>query len=88
MPAEKASILSQRPARLGLLRQLALAAALLCLPAIGVLTAFGIAPDASPQEQPARLVQELVPLPEPVLTLTVYVLPEPSTALTAAPVQV
>jgi murein DD-endopeptidase MepM/ murein hydrolase activator NlpD len=36
----------------------------LCLPAIGVLTAFGIAPDAGPSEQPVQLVQEVVPLPE------------------------
>ena len=64
MPAEKATILSQRPAKAGWSRQFALGVALLCLPAIGVLTAFGIAPDASPSEQPVQLVQEVVPLPE------------------------
>jgi murein DD-endopeptidase MepM/ murein hydrolase activator NlpD len=64
MNAEKANILSQRPPKTGWGRQLALGAALLCLPAIGVLTAFGIAPVASPADQPVQLVQELVPLPE------------------------
>lgn len=64
MTAEKTTILSQRPTRAGWGRQVALGAVLLCLPAVGVLTAFGIAPDASPQDQAVQLVQEVVPLPE------------------------
>ena len=47
MSAEKTDILAQRPQRLGQGRRLGLGAALLLLPALTVVTAFGIAPDTT-----------------------------------------
>ena len=64
MNAEKADILSQRPSRLGLVHQLVLGATLLALPAVGVLTAFGIAPGTSVVEVPQALVTEPLELPD------------------------
>ena len=64
MTAEKGNILTQRPARPGRARQLAFAAVLLCLPALAVVTAFGIAPGTSPDSEARQLVAEAVPLPE------------------------
>jgi murein DD-endopeptidase MepM/ murein hydrolase activator NlpD len=65
MAAEKANILAQRPSRLGWLHQLAFGAVLLSLPALAVLTAFGIAPGTSPADVGRALVQEPLALPAP-----------------------
>jgi murein DD-endopeptidase MepM/ murein hydrolase activator NlpD len=64
MTGEKADILAQRPARLGWARQAAFGAVLLCLPALAVVTAFGIAPHESAEIGDHRLVAEVVPLPD------------------------
>ena len=61
---KKSSILSQRKPHLGLVGQLAVGATLLLLPALGVLTAFGIAPDTVATSTPPQLVREVVELPE------------------------
>lgn len=63
MDAEKADILSQHPSRLGWLRQLAFAGLVLMLPALTVLTAFGIAPGTAPNDVPQSLVREPLELP-------------------------
>jgi murein DD-endopeptidase MepM/ murein hydrolase activator NlpD len=65
MAAEKADILAQRPARLGLVHQLVFGGLLLVVPALTVLTAFGIAPGVALQSVPQTLVQEPLDLPEP-----------------------
>ena len=71
MASEKANILAQRPIRLGLVRQLVFGGLLLVIPALTVLTAFGIAPGASSndlhrwQEEPLDLPD---PLPAPVIS--------------------
>lgn len=64
MTGEKGDILAQRPAHLGWARQLAFGAVLLCLPALAVVTAFGIAPDSTQALEHRDLVSEAVPLPE------------------------
>lgn len=64
MVAQKASILAQRTVRPGRGRQLALAALLLLLPPIAVLTAFGIAPDSSVADLRSTVVRETLDLPE------------------------
>ena len=61
---EKTVILSQRHARLRPLRQLVLGAMLFGLPALTVVTAFGIAPDTAAVGLQPALVSEAVPLPE------------------------
>ena len=60
---QKGDILAQRPSWLGLVRRLGLGAALLILPALTVLTAFGIAPSTSPREESRILVHTQLPLP-------------------------
>lgn len=60
---QKGNILSQRPPRSALARQLAFGAALLLLPALGVLTAFGIAPGTAPREEDRRWVNVALELP-------------------------
>lgn len=65
MAAEKADILAQRPARLGLVHQLVFGGLLLVVPALTVLTAFGIAPGVALESVPQSLVQEPLDLPEP-----------------------
>jgi murein DD-endopeptidase MepM/ murein hydrolase activator NlpD len=62
---KKSSILSQRNPHLGLAGQLLAGAALLLLPALGVLTAFGIAPDTATTATPPQLVSEPLDLPLP-----------------------
>jgi len=62
--AEKTDILAQRPSRLGLVHQLVFGAVLLVVPALTVLTAFGIAPGASVSDIPRALVVEPLDLPE------------------------
>jgi murein DD-endopeptidase MepM/ murein hydrolase activator NlpD len=61
--AQKADILAQRPARTGLGRQLLFGAALLVVPALTVLTAFGIAPGTAPGMPPQVLVEDALDLP-------------------------
>ena len=60
---KKGVILSQRPRAAGLVRQAILASALLLLPTLGILTAFGIAPGVVPREEPQQLVQQPLDLP-------------------------
>lgn len=64
MQAQKADILAQRPARTGWARQVILGAALLVVPALSVLTAFGIAPDTSVTVLQPTLVRQPLDLPE------------------------
>jgi murein DD-endopeptidase MepM/ murein hydrolase activator NlpD len=64
MQAQKADILAQRPARTGWARQLILGAMLLVVPALSVLTAFGIAPDTSVADFEPTLVRQPLDLPE------------------------
>ena len=73
MHHEKANILAQRPACLNWVRQAVLGGALLCLPALAVVTAFGIAPGTSATDDELQLVSEVIPLPElgPVADLSV-----------------
>jgi murein DD-endopeptidase MepM/ murein hydrolase activator NlpD len=66
MTAQKGDILAQRPARLGRVRQLVFGAILLCVPALTVVTAFGIAPGTVVQDVPVTLVREPLELPEMV----------------------
>jgi murein DD-endopeptidase MepM/ murein hydrolase activator NlpD len=64
MHAEKTDILAQRPSRLGLAHQLVFGLVLALLPALTVLTAFGIAPGTSIVEVPQALVVEPLDLPD------------------------
>ena len=63
MAAQKANILAQRPRRLRLTRALALALAAVCVPALTIVTAFGIAPGTVPQDAQVHVVKESVPVP-------------------------
>ena len=60
---QKGDILAQRTASLRPLRQLALAILLLGLPALGVVTAFGVAPGTVVSEHTRLDVQEAIALP-------------------------
>lgn len=64
MPAEKADILAQRPARLGWAHQLVFGALVLLLPALTVVTAFGIAPGVAPRDDERALVEQPLELPD------------------------
>ena len=64
-PLKKSSILSQGKPHIGLAGQLVVGATLLLLPALGVLTAFGIAPDTATHGVAPQLVREPIELPEP-----------------------
>lgn len=65
MHVQKGDILAQRSARLRPVRQLAFAAALLGLPALGVVTAFGIAPGTVVDDGVAyETITEAIALPE------------------------
>lgn len=64
MHAQKADILSQRPSRLGLVHQLVLGGLLLVVPALTVLTAFGIAPGTAVADLQQALVQEPLDIPD------------------------
>jgi murein DD-endopeptidase MepM/ murein hydrolase activator NlpD len=68
MLAQKANILAQRTPRTGKARQFGLAALLLLLPPLAVLTAFGIAPDSSVADFRTTVVREALALPEPAPT--------------------
>jgi len=63
---QKGNILAQRTAAAALGRQAIFAAALLLLPALGVLTAFGIAPGTAPSDLKQESVLEPIQLPETV----------------------
>jgi murein DD-endopeptidase MepM/ murein hydrolase activator NlpD len=63
MSGEKGEILAQRHFRLGFLRRGGLALLLLCVPAVSVVTAFGIAPGTAPIDVPSRVVVESIALP-------------------------
>ena len=64
MAAQKADILAQGPRRFRLSRAVGVASAALCVTALTVLTAFGIAPGTAPQDAQVRLVKEAVAVPE------------------------
>jgi murein DD-endopeptidase MepM/ murein hydrolase activator NlpD len=64
MPVQKGPILAQRTRRFGPAPQLLVAGALVFLPALTVLTAFGIAPGTVVDDVSQKLVREAVPLPE------------------------
>ena len=61
---QKGNILAQRTKGPALARQLIFGAALLVLPCLGVLTAFGIAPGTAPSDVPRQEVLEPIALPE------------------------
>jgi len=71
MTVEKAAILAQRLAGLVPARQIAFGAMLLGLPALGVVTAFGIAPGTAVEtfEKTAITVELPLPVPEPVAVM-------------------
>jgi murein DD-endopeptidase MepM/ murein hydrolase activator NlpD len=64
MSIQKGDSLAHPPYRLGLVHQFIFGALLLVLPALTVLTAFGIAPDTAPEALPRNLVREEIKLPE------------------------
>jgi murein DD-endopeptidase MepM/ murein hydrolase activator NlpD len=64
MAAEKADILAQRPLLSRVARGLCVGLALVFLPPLAVVTAFGIAPDAAPADVPVSLVTEAIELPD------------------------
>ena len=64
MPIQKGDSLAQRPSSLGLVRQLAFGIVLLVLPALTVLTAFGIAPGSAPADVAQKLVSQEIALPQ------------------------
>jgi len=63
MNAEKTDILAQRPAPLGWVRRVAFGSLLLLLPALTVVTAFGIAPAPGIADASLTLVREPIELP-------------------------
>ena len=64
MLAEKGNILAQRPFHTRVAQLLAVGLALVFLPPLAVVTAFGIAPNAAPVDIPVSLVRESLELPE------------------------
>src|ERR1700687_4235723 len=66
MTTQKGDILAQRTIGLGPARKLFFAVLLLCVPALTVVTAFGIAPGAAPIDVELRVVREPMELPEMV----------------------
>ena len=66
MPAESADILAQRSPRSRIGQRLAAVLALVFLPPLAIVTAFGIAPDSAPIDVPQELVREAIELPETV----------------------
>lgn len=61
---EKGDILAQPPDPLRPIRQVAFGLMLLGLPALGVVTAFGVAPGTAVNERALTTVEEAIPLPE------------------------
>ena len=66
MTAQKTDILAQRFGLPGLLRRAIFGALVLLLPALTVVTAFGIVPGTAPADVELTLVREPLDLPEPV----------------------
>jgi murein DD-endopeptidase MepM/ murein hydrolase activator NlpD len=66
MPAEKHDILAQRPLHIRVAQRLAAGLALVFLPPLAVVTAFGIAPDSAPVDVTQSLVREPLEIPEMV----------------------
>jgi murein DD-endopeptidase MepM/ murein hydrolase activator NlpD len=64
MDAQKGDSLAQHPLRIGLAHQLVFGLLLLTLPALSVITAFGIAPSSSAEALSRTLVREELELPE------------------------
>jgi murein DD-endopeptidase MepM/ murein hydrolase activator NlpD len=64
MDTQKGDSLAQPPYRLGLVHQFVFGVLLLVLPALTVLTAFGIAPGGAPDDSAQTLVREEIALPE------------------------
>ena len=64
MQAEKGDILAQRPLRTRIAQRLVATLALVFLPPLAVVTAFGIAPDSAPVDVPVSLVREALEIPE------------------------
>jgi murein DD-endopeptidase MepM/ murein hydrolase activator NlpD len=64
MDDQKGDSLAQHPFRIGLAHQLVFGLLLLILPALSVITAFGIAPASSAQHAAQTLVREELDLPE------------------------
>jgi murein DD-endopeptidase MepM/ murein hydrolase activator NlpD len=64
MSGEKGEILAQHPRRLGAIRRGGLALLLLCVPALSIVTAFGIAPGTAPIDVQSHAVIESLPVPE------------------------
>src|SRR5437762_1476094 len=64
MLAQKADILAQRHPRLGLVHQLIFGAVLLIVPALTVLTAFGIAPGTAVEDLRQTAVVQALDLPK------------------------
>jgi murein DD-endopeptidase MepM/ murein hydrolase activator NlpD len=65
MHTQKADILAQRPPRLGWARQLVFGLAVLGVPALTVLTAFGISPGTVTEDLATTTVRETIELPQP-----------------------
>lgn len=63
MHAQKGRILAHRPDRIGRLPQFLFAGLLVILPAVTVVTAFGIAPETATGDFTQTLVREAVPVP-------------------------
>ncbi len=64
MNAQKGDSLAQHPHRLGLVHQFVFGVLLLILPALTVLTAFGVAPGTAAEDWSQTLVREQLALPE------------------------
>ena len=64
MTAEKTDILAQRPGLPRLARRVAFGALVLLVPALTVVTAFGLVPSAAPSEVELTMVREPLELPE------------------------
>ena len=62
MAVQKGDILSQRPARTRVKHALGWSALAVCVTALTVVTAFGIAPGTTPYEDQLHMVREVVPL--------------------------
>src|SRR5258708_12786063 len=65
MTAQKTDILAQRSWLPGVARRLVFGALVLLLPALSVVTAFGIVPGTAPADVELTLVREPLDLPEP-----------------------
>src|SRR6185436_14412870 len=64
MSGQKGEILAQPPVLPGVLRRAGVAVLLFCVPAVSVVTAFGIAPGSAPVDVPQHTVVQAVPVPD------------------------